>query len=150
MLHIYIDADACSVKNEVYKVARRYELSVTLVANSWMTVPESKRIRLEVVGSKSDEADDWIVEQVGANDIVITADVPLADRCVKKEAMVLGPKGKIFTEDNIGHVLATRDLMTELRAAGEVTRGPKPLQPRDRSRFLQELDRVIQLIKRKS
>ncbi len=150
MLHIYIDADACPVKNEVYKVARRYELPVTLVANSWMTFPESKRIRLEVVGSKSDEADDWIVEQVGANDIVITADVPLADRCVKKEAMVLGPKGKLFTEDNIGHVLATRDLMTELRSAGEVTRGPKPLQPRDRSRFLQELDRVIQLIKRKS
>ncbi len=148
-MHIFIDADACPVKPEIYKVAKRYELDVTLVANSWMRTPDRKQITLEVVGDGFDEADDWIVEHVKAFDIVITADVPLADRCVKKEACVLSPTGRVFDEDNMGHILATRDLLTELRAAGEVTSGPKPLEQRDRSRFLQEFDRVIQMIKRK-
>ncbi len=149
MLHIFIDADACPVKDEVYRVAGRCRLKVTLVANSWMRTPDERWIALEVVGDASDEADDWIVEHVEQSDIVITADVPLASRCVKAGARVIGPTGKPFTENNIGQVLATRDLLTELRGAGEVTGGPPPLNQRDRSRFLQQLDQVIQSIRRK-
>ncbi len=149
MLHIFIDADACPVKDEVYRVAGRCRLKVTLVANSWMRTPDERWIALEVVGDASDEADDWIVEHVEQSDIVITADVPLASRCVKAGARVIGPTGKPFTDDNIGQVLATRDLLTELRGAGEVTGGPPPLNQRDRSRFLQQLDQVIQSIRRK-
>ncbi len=149
MLHIFIDADACPVKDEVYRVAGRCRLKVTLVANSWMRTPDERWIALEVVGDASDEADDWIVEHVEQSDIVITADVPLASRCVKAGARVIGPTGKPFTEDTIGEVLAPRDLLTELRGAGEVTGGPPPLNQRDRSRFLQQLDQVIQSIRRK-
>jgi len=149
LLHIFIDADACPVKDEVYRVAGRCRLKVTLVANSWMRTPDERWIALEVVGDASDEADDWIVEHVEQSDIVITADVPLASRCVKAGARVIGPTGKPFTDDNIGQVLATRDLLTELRGAGEVTGGPPPLNQRDRSRFLQQLDQVIQSIRRK-
>jgi len=149
LLHIYIDADACPVKQEVYRVAKRYGLDVTLVANSWMRVPDERWLRLEVVGEGFDAADDWIVEQVQADDIVITADIPLASRCVKAGASVIGTTGKPFTENNIGSALATRDLLSELRGAGEITGGPAPLQKRDRSRFLQTLDGVIQSIRRK-
>jgi len=149
LLHIYIDADACPVKQEVYRVAKRYGLDVTLVANSWMRVPDERWLRLEVVGEGFDAADDWIVEQVQADDIVITADIPLASRCVKAGASVIGTTGKPFTENNIGSALATRDLLSELRGAGEITGGPPPLQKRDRSRFLQTLDEVIQSIRRK-
>ena len=149
MLHIYIDADACPVKQEVYRVAKRYGLDVTLVANSWMRVPDERWLRLEVVGGGFDEADDWIVEHVEADDIVITADIPLASRCIKAGASVIGTTGKPFTENNIGSVLATRDLLSELRGAGEITGGPPPLQKRDRSRFLQALDEAIQTIRRK-
>ena len=149
MLHIYVDADACPVKQEVYRVAKRYRLDVTLVANSWMRVPDERWLRLEVVGDGFDAADDWIVEQVEPYDIVITADIPLASRCIKEGARVIGSTGKPFTEDNIGSALATRDLLSELRGAGEITGGPPPLQKRDRSRFLQALDEVIQSIRRK-
>jgi uncharacterized protein YaiI (UPF0178 family) len=149
LLHIYIDADACPVKQEVYRVAKRYGLDVTLVANSWMRVPDERWLRLEVVGGGFDEADDWIVEHVEADDIVITADIPLASRCIKAGASVIGTTGKPFTENNIGSVLATRDLLSELRGAGEITGGPPPLQKRDRSRFLQALDEAIQTIRRK-
>lgn len=149
MLHIYIDADACPVKQEVYRVAKRYGLDVTLVANSWMRVPDERWLRLEVVGGGFDEADDWIVEHVEADDIVITADIPLASRCIKAGASVIGTTGKPFTENNIGSALATRDLLSELRGAGEITGGPAPLQKRDRSRLLQTLDEVIQSIRRK-
>ena len=149
MLHIYVDADACPVKQEVYRVAKRYRLDDTLVANSWMRVPDERWLRLEVVGEGFDAADDWIVEQVQPHDIVITADIPLASRCIKEGARVIGTTGKPFTEDNIGSVLATRDLLSELRGAGEITGGPPPLQKRDRSRFLQQLDEVIQSIRRK-
>ena len=149
MLHIYVDADACPVKQEVYRVAKRYGLDVTLVANSWMRVPDERWLRLEVVGEGFDAADDWIVEQVKPHDIVITADIPLASRCIKEGARVIGTTGKPFTEDNIGSALATRDLLSELRGAGEITGGPPPLQKRDRSRFLQQLDEVIQSIRRK-
>ena len=148
MLHIFIDADACPVKAEVYKVAERYRLQVTLVANSWMRIPNERWIALEVVGAGADVADDWIVEQVQAYDIVVTADILLADRCLKKEALVIGTNGKTFTEDNIGSAVATRNLMAELRGAGEITGGPPPLQKRDRSRFLHQLDEIIQTIRR--
>ena len=149
MLHIYIDADACPVKQEVYRVAKRYRLDVTLVTNSWMRVPDERWIALEVVGEGFDAADDWIVEQVQPHDIVITADIPLASRCIKEGARVIGTTGKPFTEDNIGSALAIRDLLSELRGAGEITGGPPPLQKRDRSRFLQQLDEVIQSLRRK-
>lgn len=149
MLHVYIDADACPVKQEVYRVAGRYRLEVTLVTNSWMRTPDQQWITLELVGDGSDAADDWIVENVQPDDIVITADIPLADRCLKKGASVIGSTGRPFTEANIGDAVATRDLLADLRGAGEITGGPPPLTQRDRSRFLQQLDQVIQSIRRK-
>ncbi|MBC2733341.1 MAG: YaiI/YqxD family protein [Desulfobacteraceae bacterium] len=148
MLHIIVDADACPVKKEIYRVAGRYQLNVTLVANAWMRVPNERWITLEVVGDRFDAADDWIAENVQAHDIVVTADIPLASRCLAKGARVLGPTGKPFTEDNIGSAVATRELLAGLRAAGEITGGPPPLQKNDRSRFLQQLDNVIQSIRR--
>jgi len=148
LLHIIVDADACPVKKEIYRVADRYQLNVTLVANTWMRVPNEHRITLEVVGDRFDAADDWIAEHVQAHDIVVTADIPLASRCLEKGARVLGPTGKPFTEDNIGSAVATRELLAGLRAAGEITGGPPPMQKKDRSRFLQQLDNVIQSIRR--
>ncbi len=150
MLHIFIDADACPVKQEVYRVAARYDLAVTVVANSWMRVPPDRRITLDVVGAGFDEADDRIVELAGAGDIVITSDVPLASRCLKEGARVLGPTGRLFTEENIGDAVATRDLMADLREAGEVRGGPPPLGKRDRSRFLEQLDNVVQSVRREN
>jgi uncharacterized protein YaiI (UPF0178 family) len=148
LLQIYVDADACPVKQEVYRVAKRYQLDVTLVANSWMRVPDERWLSLEVVGEGFDAADDWIVEHVQPHDIVVTGDIPLASRCIKEGARVIGTTGKPFTDDNIGSALATRDLLSELRGAGEITAGPPPLQKRDLSRFLQQLDEVIQSIRR--
>jgi uncharacterized protein YaiI (UPF0178 family) len=148
LLHIFVDADACPVKQEVYRVASRYHLNVTLVANSWMRVPNERWIALEVLEDGFDAADDWIVEQVKPHDIVVTADIPLANRCLKEGAHVIGPTGKPFTENNIGQAVATRDLLSELRSAGEITGGPAPLNKRDRSHFLQKLDDVIQSIRR--
>ena len=148
MLHIFVDADACPVKQEVYRVASRYRLDVTLVANSWMRVPNEQGIVLEVVKDGFDAADDWIVDHVQPHDIVITADIPLASRCLKKGARVVGPKGKPFTENNIGLAVATRELLSGLRDAGEITGGPPPLKKSDRSRFLQQLDNEIQSIRR--
>ena len=148
MLHIFVDADACPVKPEVYRVASRYGLDVTLVANSWMRVPNEQRIVLEVVKDGFYAADDWIVEHVQSHDIVITADIPLASRCLKQGACVIGPTGKPFTENNIGQAVATRDLLSGLRDAGEITGGPPPLKKSDRSRFLQQLDNEIQSIRR--
>jgi uncharacterized protein YaiI (UPF0178 family) len=148
MLHIFVDADACPVKQEVYRVAGRYGLGVTLVANSRMRIPNEKWISLEVVAGGFDAADDWIVKEVQPLDIVVTADIQLADRCLKAGARVIGITGKPFTEDNIGQAMASRELLSELRATGEMTGGPPPLQKRDRSRFLQNLDNVIQSIRR--
>lgn len=148
MLHIFVDADACPVKQEVYRVAGRYRLKVTLVTNAWMRIPKEPWIALEVVKEGFDTADDWIVEQVQPNDIVVTADILLANRCLKKGARVIGTTGKPFTEDNIGQAVATRDLLSELRGAGEITGGPPPLKKRDRSRFLHQLDEVIQSLNR--
>ena len=150
MLNIYVDADACPVKQEIFRVARRYGLNVTLVANSWMRIPNENGILLKVVEEGFDVADDWIVDHVQANDIVVTADIQLASRCLKKGASVIGSTGKPFTESNIGQILATRDLLSDLRSTGEITSGPKPLMKRDRSRFLQKLDEVIQSIRRKN
>jgi uncharacterized protein YaiI (UPF0178 family) len=146
--HIYVDADACPVKHEVYRVARRYGLEVTLVANSLMRVPDEPWLALEVVGDGFDAADDWIVGQVGPADVVVTADVPLASRCLKAGARVIGPTGRPFTADNIGQAVATRDLLAGIRGAGEMTGGPPPITKRDRSRFLQQLDEVVQSIRR--
>jgi uncharacterized protein YaiI (UPF0178 family) len=147
VLHIYVDADSCPVKSEVYRVAKRYELQVTLVANTWMRVPGEEWLSLEVVDGGFDAADDWIVEHVQPNDIVVTADVLLASRCLEKEACVIGSTGKLFTEDNITDAVATRTLMAELREAGTITGGPAPMQGADRSRFLQELDKLINSIR---
>jgi hypothetical protein len=147
--HIYVDADACPVKSEIYRVAGRYGLSVTLVANSWMRIPDDPRIALEVVRAGLDEADEWIVERVQRDDVVVTADIPLASRCLEKGAHVIGASGEPFTEDNIGGALATRDLLTELRGAGEITGGPRPITKRDRSRFLQRLDETVQALRRR-
>ncbi|MEO5988793.1 MAG: YaiI/YqxD family protein [Candidatus Eisenbacteria bacterium] len=140
---IVIDADACPVKDEVYRVAERYELPVLLVAASWMRVPASARVSLEVVDQGFDAADDWIAERVGPGDIVVTADIPLASRCLTQGAYAISPSGRPFTESNIGDALATRELLSELRGAGEITRGPAPFQARDRSRFLQALDAAV-------
>lgn len=148
LLHIYIDADSCPVKQEVYRVASRYQLAVTLVANSRMHVPSEQRVALMVVKGGFDAADDWIVEHVGIQDIVVTADILLADRCLKKGALVVGPTGKPFTAESIGSAVAIRDLMAELRSSGEMTGGPAPLKKQDRSRFLHQLDEMIQSIRR--
>ena len=148
MLHIFVDADACPVKEEVYRVAGRYGLAVTVVANSWMRVPGDARIAFELVKGDFDAADDWIAGRVQPGDIVITADIPLASRCLKAAALVIGPSGRPFTEDNIGGVVATRNLLSELRGAGEITGGPKPLTKQDRALFLQQLDEAIQRVRR--
>jgi uncharacterized protein len=148
LLHIFVDADACPVKPEIYRVASRYRLDVTLVANSWMRIPDERWIALEVVKDGFDAADDWIVDHVVPHDIVVTADILLASRCLKRGAYAIGPTGKAFTETNIGETVATRDLLSELRGAGEITGGPPPLKKLDRSRFLQRLDEVIQSVLR--
>jgi len=149
LLNVFVDADACPVKQEVYRVAERYKLTVTLVAGSWMRIPDGGKITLKVVDQGVDAADDWIIEHVEANDIVVTADIPLAARCLEKGAYVLGQTGKPFTEDNIGPALATRKLLSELRDAGDVKSGPPPFERRDRSRFLQALDTTVNEILRK-
>jgi uncharacterized protein YaiI (UPF0178 family) len=149
LLHIFVDADACPVKEEIFRVAKRYSLGVTLVSGSWMRIPDSVNVTLKVVKQGMDAADDWIVEHVEADDVVITTDIPLAARCVGKGAYVLGPTGKRFTDDNIGPALATRNLLSELRELGEIAGGPPPFGKRDRSRFLEGLDKVVTDIVRK-
>lgn len=146
MPKILVDADACPVKQEVYRVAKRYGLRVTLVANSPMHVPAEDWIELVVVSDQFDAADNWIVECATKNDIVVSGDIPLASRCLKKGARVLGPKGYSFTNDSIGDALATRDLVAHLRDVGVVTGGPAPFEKRDRSRFLHSFDTIIQAI----
>ena len=141
---IYIDADGCPVKNEVYRVAKRFGLKVYLVSNSRMGIPQGELFELVIVNERFNAADDWIVEQVRDNDIVVSADIPLAARCLEKGARVIDPKGRIFTEESIGDALASRELMAYLRDMGDVTGGPAPFEKRDRSRFLQGLDKVIQ------
>lgn len=148
MLHVYVDADGCPVKREVYRVVRRHDLAVTLVANAWLRVPSGDWATLVVVGQNPDEADDWIVEHVEQRDIVITTDIPLAKRCLDRGAGVLSPKGHEFTDDDIGEALATRELLSQLREVGTMTGGPAPFSDRDRSRFLQRFDELIRQIQR--
>ena len=147
MSEILIDADGCPVKQEVYRVARRYGLKVRVVANSQMHIPGEDWLELVVVSDQFNAADDWIVENITKNDIVISGDIPLASRCLEKGARVLGPRGHVFTEDSIGETLATRDLMSHLRDIGIMTTGPAPFKKLDRSRFLQSLDGIIQAIR---
>ena len=152
-LTIYIDADACPVKQEIYRVAERHALKgvalkVFVVSNSPIAIPRDEMIERVVVGSGMDEADHWIAERAGRGGIVVTADVPLASRCVKAGAEVIAPNGKAFTEASIGETLATRNLMDSLRSAGAITSGPKPFAPRDRSTFLSSLDQALVRLKR--
>ena len=148
MLTIYIDADGCPVKEETYKVAQRYQMKVFVVANKRITTPPSPLVEMVVVAAGADEADNWIADHIEEYDICVTTDIPLADRCLKKQAKVLGARGDEFTEDMIGDALATRELMKELREMGQVGGGPAPFAPRDRSQFLSNLDRMIQQTKR--
>ena len=145
---IYVDGDACPVKEEVYKVARRHGVKVFVVANSSMRVPTEDLIELVVVKGGFDSADDWIVERIGDTDLAITTDIPLADRCLQKGARVIGPKGNVFTEDAIGEALATRALLEMLRQSGTIGGGPAPFAKEDRSRFLAKLDETLHAIKR--
>jgi uncharacterized protein len=147
MLTIYIDADACPVKDEIYRVGRRYALPVAVVANAPLRVPANALVEL-VVRPGFGAADDWIAEQAGPGDVVVTADIPLAARCLTKGALVLGPRGQPFTENDIGSALALRELMDGLRQGGAVTGGPAPMTPRDRSRFLSKLDEAVNAVRR--
>lgn len=145
---IYVDADACPVKAEIYKVAERHRLKVFVVANSFMQIPRDPMIERVLVAAGPDAADDWIAERAARGAIVITADIPLASRCIKAGADVIGPTGKPFTTDSIGMALATRNLMEDLRSTGEVTGGPRPFAAKDRSTFLSALDLAIVRLKR--
>ena len=152
-ISLYIDADACPVKQEIYRVAERHAqkgvaLKVFVVSNSPIAVARDEMIERVVVGAGMDEADNWIAERARAGDIVVTADVPLASRAVKAGAEVIAPNGKVFTEASIGETLATRNLMDSLRSAGATTGGPKPFAPRDRSSFLSALDQALVRLKR--
>ena len=146
---IFVDADGCPVKEEVYRVARRCQLEVTLVSNAWMRIPREAWLTQVVVPGGLDVADDWIVEHVQEHDIVVSDDIPLASRSLKKGALVLSPRGRVHSEDSIGDALASRDLMSQLRDLGTMTGGPAPFEKRDRSRFLERLDATIQSVRRK-
>ena len=140
---LYIDADACPVKDEVYRVARRCGLQVFVVSNAWINTPREPLIEQVVVDAGPDVADDWIAERAGPGDIVITADIPLADRCLKAGAQALKANGQLFTPDSIGSALAGRMIGEHLRSMGVATSGPPPFGPADRSRFLQALDAAV-------
>jgi uncharacterized protein YaiI (UPF0178 family) len=146
---IYVDADACPVKDEIYRVAIRHGLPVSVVAGQFIRVPQDPLIERVAAGSGMDAADDWIAERARPGDIVVTADIPLASRCVKAGAEVIAPNGKPFSEESIGMTLAMRNLMTDLRSSGEITGGPKSFSPRDRSAFLSALDQAIRRVQRR-
>jgi uncharacterized protein YaiI (UPF0178 family) len=143
MTTLYIDADACPVKDEAYRVAGRYGLPVFVVCNSWIRTPADPRIKLVVVDEGPDVADDWIAARAGSGDVVITADIPLAQRALDAGAQALHPAGRPFTSDNIGGALASRAIGEHLRSMGEITGGPHAFAPADRSRFLQQLDAAV-------
>jgi uncharacterized protein YaiI (UPF0178 family) len=148
VLEIYIDADGCPVKDETYKVAERYKLKVFVVANKPLNIPFDPRVEMCTVSGGFDAADDWIVEKAGVGDIVVTGDILLGERCVKKGVRALGHKGVEYTEDNIGNAVATRELMSHLRQTGESKGGPAPMSKSDRSAYLGKLDQIIQGVKR--
>jgi len=149
MLTIYIDADGCPVKEEVYRVARRCDLAVRVVANSYLQMPRGVRADLVTVGRGENVADDWIAANAGPGDIVVTADIPLAARCLEAGARVVHPKGREFTHESIGNALAGRELTQHLLEMGVTPGGPAPMRDKDRSRFLNLLDAVVQAILRK-
>lgn len=147
-MRILVDADACPVKDEVYKVAWRHEVPVVIVSNSWLRVPQHPLVSRQVVSDGFDAADDWIAEAAGPDAVVITADILLADRALKAGARVLAPNGKPFTTSSIGAAIATRAIMADLRAGGDQIGGPRPFAPADRSNFLQALDRELVALRR--
>ena len=149
MTMIYVDADGCAVKDEVCRVALRYKLPVRFVANRSQRYPNFAGVDSVVVGGNFDAADNWIVEHVAAGDIVITADIPLAGRCIEKGAAVLGPSGREFTENSIGNALASRAVAEHMRQMGIMTGGPPPMADKDRSRFMARLDEIINALRRK-
>ncbi len=140
---IYLDADACPVKDEAYRVAQRYGLKVYVVSNSFMMVPKHPLIERVVVEAGSDVADDWIADRALPGDVVVTQDIPLAERALAKDAYALAPNGRPFTRDSIGSAMAQRAIMEQIRATGAITGGPKPFGAADRSRFLQALDETV-------
>jgi hypothetical protein len=144
MIEIFVDADACPVKEEVYAVAARLGLPVVVVANQRIRVPQDRGVEMVVVDSGFDAADDWIVEDIRSGDIVITADIPLAARCLEKGAHALGTQGKEFTSESIGGALAARELKASIRESGGIAGGPAPLTGRERSRFANALDSIAQ------
>jgi len=150
MLEIYVDADACPVKDETVRVATRHNMKVFMVCDGGIRPNPSPLVELVVVAMGADAADDWIAEHIGAQDIVITNDIPLADRCIKAGAKALRPNGQAISEDAIGMTLATRDLMTDLRETGTITGGPKPFSKQDRSQFLNVLETLAQTVKREA
>lgn len=146
---IYVDADACPVKQEVYRVAERYAVKVVIVANSYIAIPrDNDLVERVIVPSGLDVADDWIAERSRPGSIVITADIPLASRAISAGAVAIAPNGKTHTQSNIGNTLATRNLMDSLRSAGEITGGPAPFSAKDRAAFLSALDLALVRLKR--
>jgi uncharacterized protein YaiI (UPF0178 family) len=148
LLDVYVDADGCPVKEEVYRVARRCALTVYIVSARHIAVPAEPWVRPVVVGGRFDAADDWIAERAGEDDVVVTGDIPLAARCLERGAYVLGPRGQEFTDETIGSALAGRELMDQLRQMGAASGGPPALTRQDRSRFLQRLDEIVQTVRR--
>lgn len=148
MIQILIDADACPVKDETYRVASRYKVPVVVVSNSAIRTPRDPLISRKVVSDGFDAADDWIVEHAAPGTVVITADILLADRCIKLDAVVISPNGKPFTSASIGSAVAVRAIMADLRAGGDIVGGPKPFSTADRSRFLSSLDEAVSRLKR--
>ncbi len=148
MTRIFVDADACPVKDEIYRVARRYQLPVSVVSNSFLMVPTEPLIERVIVDAGPDVADDWIAERAQVGDIVVTQDIPLAARCLDAGAQAIGPNGRPFTRDSIGSALAQRGIAEHLRSMGETTRGPPPFQAADRSRFLSALDEAVHRARR--
>ncbi|MDB5460790.1 MAG: hypothetical protein JWO72_2531 [Caulobacteraceae bacterium] len=148
-IRIYIDADACPVKDEIYKVALRYGLKTFVVSNAFMMIPASTMIERVIVDAGPDVADDWIAEHVAPGDVAVTNDIPLAERVLKAGGHAVAPNGKPFTENSIGAAIAQRSLMEQLRATGDILGGPRPFDRNDRSRFLQTLDEIIQKERRR-
>jgi uncharacterized protein YaiI (UPF0178 family) len=148
-IRIFVDADACPVKDEVYKVAARYGLQTYVVSNSFLQVPRNPLIEQVVVDAGPDVADDWIAERIAPGDIAVTNDIPLAERALKAGGAAIAPNGRPFTADSIGSAIAQRALMEQLRSTGDILGGPKPFERADRSRFLQALDEAVQKAKRR-
>ena len=146
MIRIYVDADACPVKDEVFRVAKRYGLKVFVVSNGRIRTPSDPSVEMVIVTGHFDAADDWISERISATDIAVTSDILLASRCLATGARVLDPKGKVFSRESIGDAVANRELMAYLRDSGSITGGPAPFEARDRSRFLQKLDDLVQAL----